>query len=229
MNTPRIQALIFDMDGVLVDTEPIHIRSFQIFMDELNLNYDIRYIHGFVGYSIDQNVQRINRDFLQGKEIPLAEGVRRRDAIYLDLLRNTELHPLPGVRELIDFCETNQIALALASSSWKEQVEAILDLLEKEGYPLRSKFQSIVHGDHVAHRKPAPDIYLKTASDLKLPAQSCWAIEDSGAGVQSAKAAGVHCIGLETPFISSKALKEADVVVADLFAAKTFLTGKNHK
>jgi len=229
MNTPNIQALIFDMDGVLVDTEPIHIRSFQTFMDELNLKYDISYIHGFVGYSIDQNVARINRDYLQGREIPLAEGVRRRDAIYLDLLRSTELQPLPGVMELIDFCETNHIAPALASSSWQDQVDAILDLLESNGYPLRSKFQSIVHGDHVKQRKPAPDIYLRTVSNLNLPPQSCWAIEDSGAGVQSANAAGIHCIGLETPFISSKALKEADMVVTDLFEAKNFLKAKSLK
>ncbi len=229
MTIPNIQALIFDMDGVLVDTEPIHIRSFQIFMDELNLNYDIRYIHGFVGYSIDQNVRRINRDFLKGREIPVDEGVRRRDAIYLELLHSTPLAPLPGVMELMEWCETNHVTPALASSSWKDQVEAILNLLETNDYPLRSRFQSIVHGDHVQKRKPAPDIYLKTVSNLNLPAHQCWAIEDSGAGVQSAKAAGVHCIGLKTPFITSGALKEADVVVPDLLAAKTFLTGKDHK
>lgn len=218
-----MQALIFDMDGVLVDTEPIHIRSFQLYMDELGLDYDLSYIHGFVGYSIDQNVQRINHDFLQGREIPISEGVQRRDAIYLNLLRNTKLHPLPGVMELVDCCETNQIALALASSSWQEQVDLILDLLEANGYPLRSKFRSIVHGDHVARRKPAPDIYLKAISDLNIPAQNCWTIEDSGAGVESAKAAGIHCIGLETPFVSTQALIKADRIVADLFQAKTVL------
>ncbi len=221
-----IQALIFDMDGVLVDTEPIHIRSFQTFMDELNLKYDMSYIHGFVGYSIDQNVQRINRDFLQGSEIPIAEGVRRRDAIYIELLEKTALQPLPGVMELIEWSEAKQIAVALASSSRQDQVDTILDLLERNGYALRSKFQSIVHGDHVKQRKPAADIYLKTVTNLNRPPQSCWAIEDSGAGVQSAKAAGMHCIGLETPFISSKALKKADGIVRDLFEAKTFLEEK---
>lgn len=223
MNFPKIKALVFDMDGVLVDTEPIHIKAFQMFMDTLNLSYKPDYIHSFVGYSIDQNVCKINQDFLKGREIPVADGVRRRDEIYISLLKDTLREPLHGIMELLDFCNTHGIVTALASSSWQDQIELILDLLAQNGYDLRSQFKSIVHGDHVEQRKPAPDIYLRTIQNLDITAENCWAIEDSGAGVNSAKAAGLNVIGLLTPFIHPEHIKDADKIVHSLPEAADFL------
>ncbi len=211
------------MDGVLVDTEPIHIEAFQIFMDTLGLEYDPVYVHSFVGYSIDRNVRKINADFLKGREIAVDEGVSRRDKIYIALLKKSLRAPLTGVTNLLEFCRENSITCALASSSWQAQVELILNILEQNGYPLREQFQSVVDGDQVAARKPAPDIYLKTIRNLGLPASSCWTIEDSAAGVNSAKAAGLFAIGLLTPFNTRQQLKKADLVVPSLFEAESFL------
>ena len=211
------------MDGVLVDTEPLHIEAFRRFMDTLVLEYDPAYIRSFVGYSIDQNVRKINRDFLAGREIDVDEGVRQRDNIYIALLKESLRAPLPGVVQLARFCESNYIATALASSSWQEQVHLILDILEQNGFALRARFQSIVNGDQVKERKPAPDIYLKTIQNLALPPANCWAIEDSAAGVQSAKAAGIHVIGLTSPFNTRRHLQPADRIVTSLSEARNFL------
>lgn len=211
------------MDGVLVDTEPIHIKAFQIFMDNLGLEYEPAYVHSFVGYSIDQNVRKINRDFLAGREISVDEGVRQRDEIYISLLKESLHAPLYGVMELQRFCETKRIVTALASSSWQEQVDLILKILDDNGFPLRKKFQSIVDGDQVSVRKPAPDIYLKSIANLQLPASACWTIEDSAAGVNSAKAAGLFAIGLLTPFNTRTQLKKANLVVHSLSEAESFL------
>ncbi len=211
------------MDGVLVDTEPIHIKAFQIFMDNLGLEYEPAYVHSFVGYSIDQNVRKINRDFLAGRKISVDEGVRQRDEIYIALLKESLHAPLDGVMDLQRFCETKHIVTALASSSWHEQVEMILNILDNNGFPLRKKFQSIVDGDQATERKPAPDIYLKSIANLKLPASACWAIEDSAAGVNSAKAAGIHVIGLASPFNTPSQLQPADRIVKSLSQAESFL------
>jgi len=220
---PKIKALIFDMDGVLVDTEPIHIKAFQIFMDDLNLDYEPEYIHSFVGYSIDQNVRKINQDYLNGREIPVDEGVKRRDQIFISLLKDSLREPLSGIMELFHFCTANNIITALASSSWQDQVELILDILKQNGYDIRPQLASIVHGDHVEQRKPAPDIYLRTLRNLGFPASSCWAIEDSGAGVQSAKAAEIQVIGLSSPFNTPQQLQPADKIVDSLPEATAFL------
>ena len=211
------------MDGVLVDTEPLHIHSFQIYMKELNLPADPQYIQSFIGWSIAHNVQRINEDFLKGEEIPVERGVRRRDEIYIALLKETALEPLPGIMSLIKLCQDRNYKTALASSSSAEQVELILHLLEKNGWPLASVFDSIVNGDQVERRKPAPDIYLRTLKNLNLPASSCWALEDSAAGVNSAKAAGLFAIGLLSPFNTRQQLKKADLVVHSLSKAESFL------
>ncbi len=223
MDFPKIKALIFDMDGVLVDTEPIHVKAFQMFMDSLNLDYEPEYIHSFVGYSIDQNVRKINQDLLQGREISVPDGVRQRDEIYISLLKETLREPLPGIMELFEFCNTRGIVTALASSSWKDQVELVLALLAKNGSDLRPLFQSIVHGDHVKNRKPAPDIYLHMIQSLGIAAENCWAIEDSGAGVQSAKAAGIHVIGLSSPYNNPQQLQPADKIVTSIFDAEIYL------
>ncbi|HHJ52446.1 MAG TPA: HAD family phosphatase, partial [Caldithrix abyssi] len=116
----KIGCLILDMDGVLVDTEPLHIEAFARYMDELGIAYRREYIHGFVGYSIEDNVRRINRELLPGREVDVAEGVRQRDRIYLDLLRSTSLQPMPGIRELVAFCREKGWQVALASSSSRE-------------------------------------------------------------------------------------------------------------
>ena len=223
LKPPNFKALIFDMDGVLVDTEPLHIRSFQIYMDRLGLNYESEYIHSFIGYSIAHNIQRINEDFLVGKEVPVLAGERERDDIYISLLHESRLDPLTGVVDLMNFCRQLNLPTALASSSSQEQVQIILNNLKQNGFNLKEQFISVVNGDQVLSRKPAPDIYQKTIENLELDAADCWAIEDSEAGVSSAKSAGVNVIGLISPYTTSTHLKDADFIVNSINEAANHL------
>ena len=225
-----IEAVIFDMDGVLVDTEPVHIESFKHYMDELNLSYDEQLLHSFIGYSIAHNVQTINRMFLPGREIPVDEGVEHRDKIYISLINEQPLTPIPGVIDLIDYCLNNDIKLGLASSSSNEQVDIILKKLSANPnckFHFHDLFQSIVSGDDAEHKKPAPDIYLKTLNDLNLPGIKCLAIEDSSAGVQSAKAAGLNCFALRNPFADENKLSGADVVVDSILEVIELFVERN--
>jgi len=195
-------------------------------MDRLGLKYDPEYIHSFIGYSIAHNVQRINEDFLAGKEVPVLAGERERDDIYISLLNKSRLAPLTGVVELMDYCKQQNIPTALASSSSAEQVQIILDNLNQNGFNLDAQFVSVVDGDQVLSRKPAPDIYLQTIKNLGLTGIDCWAIEDSEAGISSAKSAGVNVIGLISPYTTSTQLKDADFIADSMIEAANHL--KSH-
>lgn len=215
-NKSIIKAVILDMDGVLVDSEPYHVQSFKIMMDELNLDYDDSVVHSFIGHSIESNVQSINEQFMQGRELNLKEAVAHRDKIYLNLIKMADLKPLPGICELIETCQKKDITLALASSSIREQVDEIIKSLSRYNCKLNSMFSSIVTGDDVQNRKPDPEIYDKTLQNLKLSANQCLAIEDSPAGVQSAKSAGLYCIALKSIFINPEDLNGADLLIDNI-------------
>lgn len=215
----RVKTLVLDMDGVLVDTEPLHVEAFRRYMDELDITYEDEFIHGFIGYSIAQNVATINRTFLKGREVDVAQGERHRDSIYLSLIREAPLAPVPGVIDLIDFCLNEGMTLALASSSSREQVDTILDNLEQHPETplvLRRTFSAIVTGDEVPQRKPAPDIYQSALKKLNARPDHSLAVEDSPAGVSSAVAAGLTCIALRSPFIKNERLRHAHLQVDHL-------------
>ncbi|MBN2423783.1 MAG: HAD family phosphatase [Calditrichaceae bacterium] len=195
---PGIKGLILDMDGVLVDTEPIHMKSFAIFLDRLELSYDDGFLQSLIGYSIDENIRVINQKYFKYEKIPVTEGVLQRDRIYVNLLKNTSLQPMNGIKDLIDICSKKNLKLALASSSDREQVDIIIDGLKD--LKLRSRLKSIVSGDEVEYKKPQPEIYLKTQNNLGLIGRQCLAIEDSDAGVSSARAAGCYCLALKNPY-----------------------------
>ncbi len=209
----NIKCIILDMDGVLVDTEPLHIQAFAKYMDALGLKYEPEYIHGFVGYSIEDNVKRINREFLAGREVEVSRGVMERDRIYLDLIRSTPLKPMPGIMDMFNLCRERRWKIALASSSSREQISIILENLALNGYPVEERLDLIVSGDDVTNRKPYGDIYHKVLTCLSCGGAYAIAVEDSGAGVQSTKAAGIYCVAVTSPYVSREQLAEADMLV----------------
>ena len=201
------------MDGVLVDSEPFHVQAFKILMDELKLDYDDSFVHSFIGHSIKSNIQLINEKFMQGRELNLEEAVEYRDKLYINLIKQADLQSLPGIDALIKLCTERGIILALASSSTKEQVDVILDKFSANSRNLRQIFQTIITGDDVKARKPAPEIYNRTVKNINVDKQFCLAVEDSPAGVQSAKSAGLKCIALKSIFIPQSQLQSADILV----------------
>lgn len=217
------------MDGVLVDSEPYHVQSFKVFMDELKLNYDESFIHSFIGHSIRSNIELINEKFMKDSDFDVDKAVEYRDKIYVDLIKQADLAPLQGIIELIDFCQKNKIRMGLASSSAREQVDVILNKLSVDGWNLYNIFQSIVTGDDVENRKPAPDIYNQTIKNINLPSHHCLAIEDSPAGVQSAKAAGLNCFALKSIFISPIELANADLLIDNVQQAMQVIEKKLDK
>ena len=181
-------AVIFDMDGVLVNSEPLHERSF------LDVFAEIGYAenHGvdFPSY-YGQTDRIVWRDFVERHRPPhtLEELLQRKEVRFKRLL---EVHQpiFPGVLELLPALR-QRYALGLASGSRHPVIQAVLALSD-----LRAQFQAVVSSEDVLHGKPAPDVFLRTAQLLGVDPEHCWVIEDSIAGVEAALAAGMRVIAI---------------------------------
>jgi len=204
------------MDGVIVDSEPIHCQSFRMFLNKLNVPYTEEFVNDLVGHSVDSNIQTINREYFSGDPLNIDEGIKIRDALYLSLITDQPLKPLDGIEDLIILCKKKDIKLGLASSSVREQVDAILkNLSQNNSYHIsfQTVFDVTVAGNEVSQKKPAPDIYHKVIQQLGIDRMKCIAIEDSGAGIRSAKANDITCIALRNQYLKEKESLEADMVV----------------
>ena len=205
-----IKACILDMDGVIVDTEPIQLEAFRLFLNDYDIQISEKFLESLVGYSVQDNMLDIKQKFFQDKVFDISSAIRKRNGIYLKMIAQQKLEPLPGVMELISFCKKKNVKLALASSSDRQQVDTIMNRLVKNFLIV---FNAIVTGDDVLNKKPAPDIYLQVVKQLKLHSESCLSFEDSHAGVKSAKAAGVKCFAVRNRYAEEKYLRKADRII----------------
>jgi beta-phosphoglucomutase len=210
------KAIILDMDGVIVDSEPIHSKSFRMFLNNLQVPYTEEFLNNLVGHSVDRNIEAINKEYLSENPLNIQEGIKTRDALYLSLIADRSLEPIEGIEDLILLCKRKNIKLALASSSVREQVNAILKSLSHNNHQhinFQTAFDVTVAGDEVPQKKPAPDIYRKAIQTLGIEHNNCIAIEDSGAGIRSAKANDIICVALRNQYLKENESLEADMVI----------------
>jgi HAD superfamily hydrolase (TIGR01509 family) len=213
----EIKAVIFDMDGVIVDTEPIHTEAFEQFFKKHDIAYTQDQLNSFIGYSVEENVKQIRDGLSEDKMIPLRESIDERNDLYLNILTQRELLPNPGVDGILGRCIEKGIPLALATSSPDEQVNAILNNLEgKYSGRYSDIFKVITHGKEVMHKKPAPDVYELTVKRLGIIPEKILAIEDSPAGIESANRAGLKTIGYISQFYDRNDLAAAHWLVNNL-------------
>lgn len=203
---PTIQAVIFDMDGVIVDSE-LHWKSLEgFFLESLIGKWDAEAQSKIIGLSVHNLYSSLVSDY--GLEMPKTEFL----ALYTEMARQIyEEHAslLPGFSELLNEIKASGIALALASSSPRVWINMVLDK-----FNLHDDFSVVVSADELdGEGKPSPAIYLHTAQKLGVSPVSCAVIEDSKNGVLSAKRAGMYCIGLENGFNEEQDISAADVIV----------------
>jgi beta-phosphoglucomutase-like phosphatase (HAD superfamily) len=192
-----VRAFIFDMDGLLVETESIHVRAFEEFMRRKGLKPAPDYAATLVGLPVADNIEKMKRDFgFAGDTAALA---RERNALYLEIIAATDIEPLPGVGEAFEFALRHGLRKAVCSSSEQAQLDAILPrmlvALGKSEQP-REYFDAVVSGDGIERLKPAPDIYLRCAAALGFAPGECLAFEDSLVGTQAAVAAGMPVVAV---------------------------------
>lgn len=214
-----LKAVIFDFDGVIVDSEPIHYGAFMQVLGRLGFELDYpTYLVDYVGFD--------DRDFFREALRVLREAGRPTDHVDMDqLLRDKAqavqtlvqrgVAPTPGVMALIESCAA-EFPLAVASGALRDEIERITTVLG-----VRSRFQVIVAADDVERSKPDPQTYERAVRQLadKHPALDlqpgdCLAIEDTPAGIASAKSAGLMTLAVNTT-VAPAMLGEADRIIND--------------
>jgi len=205
-----IRAVLFDMDGVLVNTEAIINAAAIRALAEFGVQAKPADFAPFVGAGENRYVGGVAE--LYGKTF-VPEMKRRTYEIYLELLPGMG-RAFPGARQLVERLRRAGIACAVASSADRIKVEA--NLTTTVGVPL-SLFGTIVTGEDVTRRKPFPDLFLLAAERLGIAPAACCVVEDAVNGVQAAKAAGMRCVAVATSFSPAELLTAgADLVRADI-------------
>lgn len=202
------RAVIFDMDGVLVDSEPFICKAACMMFQEQGLSVKPKDFLAFVGTGEDRYLGGVAAKY--SFSIDIVSAKKRTYDIYLEIIKGA-LKPLPGVFDFVEKCKASQKKIALASSADLRKVKGNL---EEIGLPL-NQFDAYVTGEDVEHKKPSPDIFLTAASRLELLASDCLVVEDAVSGVVAAKTAGTRCLALTTSF-TQKQLEGADYYAEDL-------------
>ena len=215
MSTCVFDAVIFDLDGVLLDSEPIYLQATNTVLAREGRFLSPEENAPYIGWRYDDVLREIiPRLGLAHPPSYYANETRR------EVLRRLSgpLDPPPGAVALLDCLEAAGVPRAVGSSSSRAWVEAILS-----GLGLRERFSAVVGGDEVASGKPAPDIFLRCAELLGVPAGRCVVIEDSPHGVLAARRAGMAAIGLRTGATATLALDGCLALVDRLDACATHL------
>ena len=200
------EGIVFDMDGVLVDSEPLHVEAFESVFREIGIGSD----HGirFEEYLGGTDVA-VWKDVVARYSLPysLEELVARKRARLIQLLRrHRPFYPwIPGLIRIL----ARRFPLAIASGSAQEIIHEVLRLGGVEGL-----FQVVVSSEEVSRPKPAPDTYLEAVHRLGLSPHCCLAVEDTQAGVQAAKTAGLRVLAIAHT-VGVELLRQADWVVED--------------
>lgn len=202
-------AVIFDMDGVLVDSYEAHYESWQRLAAERGF--------GFSRAQFLTTFGRVSREVIVECGLlddPTPEAVAEMDDAkerhFRDILHE-DFRAMDGARELIDALSDAGIPLAVGSSGPPENVDLVIDLLHK-----RDQFKAVVTGRDVTRGKPFPEVFLKAAQGLGVSPTSCVVIEDATAGIAAAHAAGMKCIALVSAGHTDEELAAADRVVHSL-------------
>lgn len=204
-------ALVFDVDGVIADTEALNARASVLMFRQLyGLTVQPEDFQPFVGTGDERYVEGVAEKY--GVAIDTRAAVDRRAGNFFALLKSEPLPAAPGVKELVDQARHERdVKLAIATSGQKAKQFPVI-----EGAGLRLWwFDAVITGDDVSRKKPDPQIYCLAAERLELPPARCVVFEDAPVGVQAAKAAGCRCVAV-TSTVAAEALAAADLVVSSL-------------
>lgn len=199
-----LKAVIFDMDGVLIDSEPLHYEVNRMTMlEKFGINLDYEYYKQYIGSTVMAMWRKIIKDFsIEGYT---AEELFDLSEIVKEKLVDEKGYPeVPGVVSFVKSI-SSKYKLAVASSSSLINIERNITKLG-----LTEDFHKLVSGLTVANPKPAPDVFLKAAKELLVKPEECIVIEDSCNGTKAAKAAGMACIGFVNPGSGEQDLSAAD-------------------
>lgn len=201
-----LKAVIFDMDGVLVDSEILHCKAAVLTLNNLGIDVSFEYCFGFVGSTTTHMMQTIIKDYnlscTESELLSLYNQTKKK------LIDETGYDKVPFTKELIIHLHSIGIKLAIASSSSLEDITYVT-----KTFDIYSYFHKIVSGAFIKNPKPAPDIYIMAANELGVEIDECIVFEDSYNGVTSGKAAGMPVIGFVNKNSGDQDLSKADILI----------------
>lgn len=206
-----LEAVIFDMDGVIVDTEPVYFRATKEFLGQFGHVLDKKYNEKFFGVSSYDAWTKMKEDF-GIEEISVEECIQGMEKIRDQIIEEEGFQAIPGTIPLIKELHAAGIPLAVASSSSLKDIQSVIDFFE-----IGSCFLRIVSGsDECENSKPFPDVFLKASEKLHTAPEKCLVIEDSDNGALAAKRAGMKVIGFKNQQFGNQSLKDADLIVTSM-------------
>lgn len=204
-----LKAVIFDMDGVIIDSEPFHWQVNQKIFSDLGIGVSALDYQKYIGSSNTNMWTELKARF--GLPQPLEDLVEIQGAGNIKFLKENYFGPIEGIAELLLDLKKNEVAIGLASSSPLAAINIVVDK-----FAFQTFFSATVSGEDFKKSKPAPDIFLKTAQLLRVLPKQCAVIEDSTNGIAAARAAAMMAIGFANKNSWAQDLSQADLIVDNI-------------
>ena len=215
-----IEAICFDMDGILFDTERLSVESWIAVAEKLGLGNIEKGVYGCIG--LNRTDCRIFLKEVYGEDFPYDYFREQTSALFQERVEKEGLPVMKGAGELLTWLQEKGVKIALASSTGREKVLSHLRRADFTDF-----FQVVIGGDMVEHSKPAPDIFLKACAELGVAPERAYAIEDSYNGIRAAHAG--HLLPIMVPDLlpaNEEMQEKAEVVLPDLFEVIAYLKGE---
>lgn len=206
-----LQAVLFDLDGTIIDSEPLHTEAVLRILRDRSIDLKPSDLEKFIGISSSIMWEEMQKSFGFLESVESLKALQHR--MNLEMLLESGSILIPGILELLGELKTAGIRTAIASSSSRAYIEAVVD-----EYSLERYVDCIVSGEEVARGKPNPDVFLRAAELLGVEPEACVVIEDSDNGLAAARAAGIRSIGYRNPNSGRQSLATADRIVEDIRA-----------
>lgn len=204
-----LKAVLFDMDGVIVDTEPLHRKAWENTFDDFSIPMSEGLYESFTGQSTVSVAKQLAMQY--GKEVMPETLVERKRAYFKKYFHeDNEFDLLPGVLSLIQELYDNAVTLVVASSASMNTIQWVFDKFNLTPY-----FRGKISGAELERSKPDPEIFIRAAALAQAPVQSCIVIEDSTNGIIAAKRANIYTIGYDSPHSKKQDYSLADKVIFD--------------
>ncbi len=203
----EIRAAIFDLDGTMLDNNPYHLRAWKKYLEGKGRKISDEEYNANVNGRTNKDVIR----YLFGSGLNDEETLNyslEKEAVYRELYL-PDIKPVNGLIDLLEFFQDRKIPMAIATSGIQVNIDFMFDHV-----PVRKYFQAVINSSHIRKGKPDPEIFLKAAKELGIPANHCLVFEDSVVGVTAAHAAGMKVVALSTTQSGSE-LRNADLTITD--------------
>jgi len=204
-----MKAFIFDMDGVIIDSEPLHNEIILKTLAYFKIPFAAEDLEQYAGTTTAFLFNKIVEE--RNLSLVVDEMVAYKDQHVIQGICEMDLVPIPGIIDLLSALRLLEIPLAIASSSAFPVIDAVV-----KKFQLTNQFDIIMSGESLPKSKPDPAIYLLTAKQLGVNPVDCVVLEDASLGVQAAKAAGMFCIAFQNKNSGQQNLSQTDQIVAKI-------------